>query len=427
MAAMVGEADSVELAADQLPCGCCGIVVPRPAKAEIRVVEASQSTPTGSRVTNYAEEFAVCGPCRELVEVAAQIAKAHPRGERQVLKFEDRILGVLVARRLLGMSDPQVGISDVDLGRQVRLLAYAGHSVRFDQAWWMAPKRWSDHGVSRPFGHLTEDDLGRLRKARAELAAEELAMARGDVSVVPPRVGRVRRREPVVVVDKACLWCGIGAVTVSAERVHRWRSAERAEVIPPEEQPVGREPRWAKWDKRWWPKEPDPEPKPESEPRRVSDEEFAARRLWTRHEVSRSQLGASRDRRSTVVGYLCPECEPACEGRGGANRSALEAAIFAACGLRFPEGMRLRGLFAWAAAVVDALQAGTDVPGPNASPWEHLGPLDELRQAIDQAIKEAEDRLRGDAPDLAARAVQSWKDSTGVTVRPPAKTKAAGL
>ncbi|HEY9292922.1 MAG TPA: hypothetical protein VIP98_16705 [Microlunatus sp.] len=399
---------SMELAADQLPCGCCGIVVPRPEKREVRV-EHTTAQVTPAHTLNFAEEFGECDRCAELRRLAARIAEAHPKGEAGYgHRFVGQVVNVLVARRLLGMAELSVDIRDVDLGRQIRVLGPAGHQLRFDSAWRLAPRRWSDHAVAAPFAHVSKDDVVRLRRARVDLVAEEAAMARGTLSVAPPSLAGAPRRRSVIFEDRACLWCGIGAVEVSAEQVLRWRAAGRAEAYEPEVA-MPRD-RFAGWDLKWRRMLPGPMPRPKDGPP-PSDQEYAAYRLWHRHEVKRSQLGAGGDRRLTVLGYLCETCEPSTGGLGG-TRSALERAVVIACGLKPFEGLQVRGVRGWAADAVDAVGAGGVASMPNDEPWLHMGGVEELKGAIADAVAVLSEKDR----DLAREAVESLKRSTGIDV-----------
>lgn len=98
-----------------------------------------------------------------------------------------------------------------------------------------------------------------------------------------------------------------------------------------------------------------------------------APQVWQEVSTTRGSLGARRKRSQRVTGHLCPDCYQAREDAGAWGPTAIETAVFQY--LVYTPGLNRPELNAPAWGVLDDAE-------PNATPWEHLGDLDALRDEL---------------------------------------------
>lgn len=181
-----------------------------------------------------------------------------------------------------------------------------------------------------------------LRQAGAKVLAERLALQEPPVPLPPPPLppSNSSGGQGSIDVPDACLYCGIGTVTMSPLAVSR---AGRADA--------------------------------------------AARASWRARQVASSSVGATRGG-PTLRGWLCPPCETAASEMGSASTAkAVELALstYLGAGRRTLAGDELwvRGLQTWGALVADAQRRGRFSPAANQSPWGHLAEEEQERIAQD--------------------------------------------
>lgn len=334
----------VKLTGDALPCGNCGVAVAKPDPATLErvdVVRQNRAVPV---------PVAKCPKCADRDREADELAREHlARGVTLGAGEDRRLYGPRDAARLLtdarvvlaaaGTSLPALGENPrAALTLEVVHLHWAARGLRFRDR--LSPtlaigaqqaRMVVEPGTAavRPWSHLDDADLATVRAAVAQLLRSRVALASPSAALTPPLSSddlAIRRTLPV---GTGCLFCGLGAVTMSAVEV---------------EQRGGRE--------------------------------AAARSLWTLRRVNPAALGGKRGP-SPLIGFLCPACESAAVKVGSANSpSAMEQALATFLGVvrRALDGEDrwVDGLQGWGALAADAVRRGRPVPSPNATPWAHL-------------------------------------------------------
>jgi hypothetical protein len=245
-----------------------------------------------------------CSSCRDVAHEAAAYVDHHPElVSRYGNVATDHVEQALFALQILGYPRPMDEV--------------------FESLWrrlWQAAlfRRWADPATvypgrvnGRPWDHVTISQRHELRVAFAEGLNE-----------------RVLRHQPAVQVacpSRACLFCGIGSVSVPADQASR-----------------------------------------------LGGPEAAAGSLWRRTVTSSTSLG--RPGGETITGHLCPACARALQKAGaiGVTSRAQACADFLA--IRDPG--RARRLRDW---LLDHQGANAAVPAwasedrlPNDQPWSHI-------------------------------------------------------
>lgn len=333
--------ETVRLIGDALPCGDCGCAVQTPDHSTVQKAEMVR----GGRATLV--PVATCSACVARDRVSVDLAQHYlPAGVtlgdyRYGLKDAvSMLVDSRVAIDAAGMEPASVqsftnpgavlAVEIEHLSRAVRGLRWRDRlspptSLVAD------PIRTVRPGAAnlRPWSHLDEKDLARLRRAVSQTLVERVALQAPNVALAPPGLSEGEVGSGRTTVAAGCLYCGVGSVTMTALAVARHGGPEAA-----------------------------------------------ARMVWTQRKVNPAALGGQRSG-SLLVGHLCQPCEKAAVDVGSANSAtALESALSTFLGVsrRTATGDELwvDGLEGWGALVAIAIARNRPAPPPNSEPWGHL-------------------------------------------------------
>lgn len=318
------EADSgpalVELPADALACGACGVTVDDSPAAQR---ESYDVHPLGGHLNPHVPvaplTFTLCRTCADRRDLARAVATAHPAlVARYGHVAPDRVQGALDGLAALGLPMPQREALTRDRAHVLQLIhaiGPAGAAARFAARFIVAGPRppRSTGAAAHPWSHLEDDDRAELSDGRARLLAYRVAQHRPPQAITPPDGG-------------GCLMCGVSAITCSAVKVVTLGGTTEA-----------------------------------------------ARQLWTERRVPASNLGARRTRPGDMLtGYTCPACTEAVGQDHTVTTSGMARALTRY--LRATGGPRLdsatvSGVVGWG-----LLAARGEVPstGGQPEPWSHV-------------------------------------------------------
>lgn len=360
-------AEPVALDPDDLACRFCGCVVtgPLPESAVTYTSPSLAEWTVGGEVRTEArpallieEPMAVCSSCRDFAADGERLARSlFPNGLtigsfRQVgAMAAETVTAVLATYAAVGRSAPS---DAAGLARAAERLAPVALGVTWERRFAPTMRLDARPGTAAPWpwACVPEDLLLNVRRALADLIAEDLATGQPDVWLVPPPIDSRTLGtavNPVRAVAAGCLLCGVGGVVRTAVEVARLGG-------------VG-----------------------------------AARRgAWAFHRsVSVSTLGVGRSP-MRVNGWCCPTCQRAVELEGALGPSAGARSVQVAIGEAsvMPDSSYLV-VPAWGGLVADAMRRGEPEPEPNASPWGHLGDLADLRDRIVWSLEQERRRADG--------------------------------
>ncbi|MCU1679021.1 MAG: hypothetical protein JWM93_3779 [Frankiales bacterium] len=333
--------ETVRLSGDALPCGDCGCAVETPDPSTVGRAEMVRS---GRAIL---VSVAKCPACVARDRLSTDLAQRYLRGgvtlESRLYVGKDAV-SLLVESRV-GID--AAGMEPTSLDLVVRPGAVLAVEIEhLSRA--VLGLRWRDRlspptslvadpirtvrpgtANARPWAHLQEKDLARLRKAVGLTLIERLALRAPSVALAPPGLSEGEVGSGGTTVAAGCLYCGVSSVTMTALAVARHGGPEAA-----------------------------------------------ARTVWTQRKVNPAALGGQRGA-SLLIGWLCPPCEKAAADVGSANSlSAMEGALSTYLGVsrRTATGDELwvDGLDGWGALVAIAIARNRPVPSPNAEPWGHL-------------------------------------------------------
>ena len=332
----------VTLDGDALPCGDCGRAVAEPDPATVEQAEMVRN----GRATVVL--VAKCPACAERDRTGTVLGQRYLRGgvTRDGRRYtgKDAVTLLIEARAAIdaaGMEPSSVksavrpaavlAVEIVHLSHSIRGLRWRDRlsppaSLVADPIQLVEPGTANAH----PWAHLDDGDRARLRRGVIKMLGERVALQAPDVAIVPPTVPDEHAGHRGTLVPAGCLYCGIGARTMTALSVARCGGADAA-----------------------------------------------ARSVWTLRQVSPASLGARRGGPTRLLGWLCPACERSAASEGSANSAgALEGALSAFLGVsrRTMAGdeMWVTGLQGWGGLVANALRRGRPTPPPNAESWGHL-------------------------------------------------------
>lgn len=279
-----------DLPEGHLACRACGIAVPGPHESvEVMTAygPAEGEPPTqGALKAERHITLTTCPACAAIYEAAHDLLDTFPRvgaaiGSRSIA--EHRVRLPLLATAALGQKVPR-SMSEhhlrLLLAHVLPVCAGVLWSSRYVPQWgrWAGKKQ----AATAPWAHVREETHHALREAYAAWLQARIETPRA----VPPPSGR------------ACLICGVGAVTALPSRAHS---------------------------------------------------------IWQPRKFKRSSLGGPRGA-DQVAGHTCPTCTVAVQEAGAIGPTALERSFIAhkrlARKVHYPDP--IDGLVAWAAAERDA-------------------------------------------------------------------------
>lgn len=320
--------DPVAVPVGRMACQGCGVAVPPPASLS-QVVYADvvkAYSPTGTPHGGTRVSLGQCRACADRAHAAVALAAAHPAltaalGQHRAVEAAE---GILTALAVLGVDAPPTDLPDKRLGVLVRNIASVGLGVRWRKH--IAASNLIDFANPHPWAHVRSTDRARLGEAYAAALAERVSVSAGPVRVAPPALTLEQVSPGQQPIEGGCGICGVGHVTVPADRVARSRRDRLAASV------------------------------------------------WTLHSgVAPDTLGGHRSPARLAI-WLCPACEDAFGWEHSMGPSTMERALLASLdrlGSLAPD-MEVPGLIGWARIVADTLRRGLPAPRPNAVPFDHL-------------------------------------------------------
>lgn len=312
--------DPVPLPGGKLACPVCGIAtVPGSELVQVPLFKYHADGTVDRAVGS--DDFARCPACEARRQLAERIVAAHPGAVRALGGIvTERTESVLAALAVLDRPLPDPSLPERELASLLRYFVAAG-SAR----WPLRP------GICapKPFAHVRERARINLRLAylrhRRDLAQDQ----RPPVRLAPPQPPAGVPRPAATIAD-ACLFCGVGAVEVSALTVYR----------------LGRE--------------------------------AATNHVWTYRQVDPGSLGAAASP-DKIGGFTCPQCTEAIRAAGAVGITAVENSYAATVQDTDPDlanAVRYGDLqiFTWLEMVRRAQTAGRPPAKPNQRPWQHVDP-----------------------------------------------------
>lgn len=261
-------------------------------------------------------EMGECSECRARHELASLLVTGRPNG-RDGTVTTDRLGAALDALAALGKPMPKQGES---IGPLLRHLTTPGSlarwAARYAPTWTKGAK--ADDANAEAWAHLTAQQRRALREGYSRVLAERVAASAPPVALTPPPAEE-GKGSPV---EGGCLFCGVPAVAMDAQRVVARGGVEQARA-----------------------------------------------EAWTPTSADATVLGGRTSGR--LRGHLCPDCADSKEAVGSVGAGAIERAYerhmrATGRGDELPSlgpDERLSGLRAW------AVTARTE----NHEPWQHIG------------------------------------------------------
>lgn len=259
-------------------------------------------------------ELGECSECRSRHELASLLVTGKPNG-RDGTVTTDRLGAALDALAILGKPMPKQGDS---IGTLMRHLTTPGSlarwAARYAPMWSRGAK--ADERNAEAWAHVSDEQRRALREGYSRVLAERVAASAPPVALTPPPAEE-GKGSPV---EGGCLFCGVPAVAMDAQRVVARGGTEQARA-----------------------------------------------EVWTPTSADATALGGRSSGR--LRGHLCPSCADSKQAVGSVGPNALERAYTRHMrtigrGDDLPSlapGEHLSGLSAW------AVTARTE----NREPWEH--------------------------------------------------------
>jgi len=341
-----GFSEPVPLPADHVACQNCGIAVPTPAGPRALIHAEATHGLAGPRVTTlnlHPVPMTRCQSCLVTLARAADLMTEHPAmrarlGDAAAVHLTESALAAL---SILDVPLPPPGtpVTAPEISSLIRHLGAVGAGARWLSRF--APVREADAHPDtcspHPWAHVRESNREPLRSSYAKVLSERIAMTAPPVRLTPPMLTPNDLTGSTTPAHGACLFCGIGAVTMPAPQVAR-----------------------------------------------AGGRKHSAADVWTLRKVSPSSIGG-RPSPARLVGHTCPACTAAVEKAGTPGPTALDLALadfIGAAGRWNPERDMLDGLLGWGVLAARAARAGTAPPEPNATPWAHVSGLDALAERL---------------------------------------------
>ncbi len=326
---------TVRLPEGRSACAICGTSSADDGLGDHRMIYGN--SPAGRPLRDVRVELSRCPDCTARRALAVELVEAHPRLAAALgrERAEDGCEGMLAALRLIGQPVPDSSITDANLGVLVRHLATSGLAL--------AHRSVAIPGVAaaHPFALVPEADIDSLRRAYSRALAERVARSAPAVRLSPPALP-TGTSPGAVQIGTGCLVCGVSAVAMSAQQVHR-----------------------------------------------LGGRDAASASVWQRLSTTAAALGASGP--ESVAGFACRECSDAIDEEGAVGPSAIERALVqhlapdlaGKLGYGLPQ---LDGAVGHGALVVKALKTGRPLPEPGQRRWSHIGDQAALADSIRSAL-----------------------------------------
>lgn len=258
---------------ETLACFSCGVEASgNGLKFRAMAVEGENLAIAQTRQKFASVTLGECGSCRDRHEFAELLVMGR-LGGRDGTTTTDRLGAALDGLAVLGKPMPKLGDN---IGAILRHMTPPGANTRwaarYAPLWTKGAK--SDQTNTEAWGHLSEEQMQVLRDAYGKVLAERVAKNAPPVEIAPPQPSQGAGEA----VRGGCLFCGVSAVTASAQRVVIQGGIEAVRAA-----------------------------------------------VWTEKSVSMGALGSKTSH--PVRGHLCPACMESVSEVGSVGMSSIERAF----------------------------------------------------------------------------------------------------